>query len=525
MAEWLSKLFSYRSQRFRPLIEKTVKKWKSLTPPQRVEFYDEVIDLEFVGLECAAHGLTRSRLLEPLNLRLENPTVLTNAFVLELEEFCAKEGQGLSYLVFLLNELVGTGDTQFDVQRVRAQVKAIKRKQDSLKKSKSRNPASSSALMAEVFESASGPGASLPSETNVTPDESAQNAKRIKVLLEKEKERTLLLETQLAAFKEMCHDTETRSKKMETACHEAESRADNLQSQVVKLQSSLTDTNQQLLSADSTKRELKSVKRGAFYKRLARKERAMKATLSKLPGVSTSTSDCDCSRYTSAKILQLERQIGGLQKTVSHHKTMSKLYLAEKNCAKTALKDCKDTCLVLDAELNVLKSDDLATKDGQHYTEEVQKTVMELVGEKEVSSKNCCGVIQAVAHWMFGKNIPTCDLPCPNTAVNLMDKAQVLSKFQVAESIMDASAWNLHSDGTSRDHKKIVGQQIALDTGRILSAGFSAVAIEDSATLLDNAISMMQELSSVYDESESEEVYKQILSKMFATMADRSSVN
>ena len=206
-------------------------------------------------------------------------------------------------------------------------------------------------------------------------------------------------------------------------------------------------------------------------------------------------------------------------------KTISKLYLAEKNCAKAALKHCKDTCLALDAELHVLQSDDLATKDGQHYTEEVQKTVMELVGEKEVSSKNCCGVIQAVAHWMFGKNIQTSDLPCPNTAVNLMDKAHVLSKFQVAESIMDASAWNLHSDGTSRDHKKIVGQQIALDTGRILSAGFSAVAIEDSATLLDNAISMMQELSNVYDESESEKVYKQILSKMFATMADRSSVN
>ena len=283
-------------------------------------------------------------------------------------------------------------------------VKAIKRKLDSLKKSKSRNPASSSALMAEVFEPASGNGASLPSETNVTPDESAQNAKRIKVLLEKEKERTLLLETQLAAFKEMCHDTETRSKKMETAFREAESRADNLQPQVAKLQSSLSDSTQQLLSADLTKRELKSVKRGAYYKRLTRKERAMKAKLRKLPGVSTS--DCDCSRSTSAEILQLERQIGGLQKTVSHHKTISKLYLAEKNCAKAALKHGKDTCLVFDAELHVLKSDDLTTKDGQPYTEEVQKTVMELVGEKEVSSKNCCGVIQAVAHWMFGKNIP-----------------------------------------------------------------------------------------------------------------------
>ena len=121
---------------------------------------------------------------------------------------------------------------------------------------------------------------------------------------------------------------------METAFHEAESRDDNLQS----LQSSLSDSNHQLLSADSTKRELKSLKRGAYYKRFARKEQAMKAKLSKLPGVSTS--DCDCSRYTSAKILQLERQIGGLQKTVSHHKTISKLYLAEKNCAKAALHPC-----------------------------------------------------------------------------------------------------------------------------------------------------------------------------------------
>ena len=48
--------------------------------------------------------------------------------------------------------------------------------------------------------------------------------------------------------------------------------------------------------------------------------------------------------------------------------------MAEKNCAKAALEHCKDPCLALDAELHVLKSDDLTTNDGQHYTEEVQKT-------------------------------------------------------------------------------------------------------------------------------------------------------
>ena len=130
---------------------------------------------------------------------------------------------------------------------------------------------------------------------------------------------------------------------METAFQEAESRAGNLKSQVVKLQSSLSDSTEQLQSADSTKRELKAVKRGAYYKRLARKERAMKAKQSKLHGVSTS--DCDCSRFASAKIVQLERQIGGLRKTVSRHKTISRLYLTEKNCAKAALKHCEDACL------------------------------------------------------------------------------------------------------------------------------------------------------------------------------------
>ena len=39
-------MFINHSQSFRPLIEKTVKKWKSLTPSQRIGFYDEVIDLE-----------------------------------------------------------------------------------------------------------------------------------------------------------------------------------------------------------------------------------------------------------------------------------------------------------------------------------------------------------------------------------------------------------------------------------------------------------------------------------------------
>ena len=54
--------------------------------------------------------------------------------------------------------------------------------------------------------------------------------------------------------------------------------------------------------------------------------------------------------------------------------------------------------------------------------------------------------------------------------------------------------WELHSpgisDGTS-DGKKFEGMQIILDTGRSLSTDFTTVAVENSSTLLDNAIAMI----------------------------------
>jgi hypothetical protein len=45
------------------------------------------------------------------------------------------------------------------------------------------------------------------------------------------------------------------------------------------------------------------------------------------------------------------------------------------------------------------------------------------------------------------------DLPSSSTAVNMMDRAQVLSKYQVAEEVLETDRWDLHSDGTSRHQK------------------------------------------------------------------------
>lgn len=92
--------------------------------------------------------------------------------------------------------------------------------------------------------------------------------------------------------------------------------------------------------------------------------------------------------------------------------------------------------------------------DGNENTSDIEKCVMELVGECEVSSQKCAKVIQATSK-LFSSEIPLCELPSSNTVIHMMDGAQVLNSFQVAEKMLSSDRWNLHMDGTSRDHKKI----------------------------------------------------------------------
>ena len=84
----------------------------------------------------------------------------------------------------------------------------------------------------------------------------------------------------------------------------------------------------------------------------------------------------------------------------------------------------------------------------------------------------------------------------------MADEGHVLAKYHIAESILTTERWNLHADGTTRDHKKIVGQQVTLGDRRALSAGFTSVSVEGSATLLDVAISLLTDLADLYSEED-----------------------
>ena len=103
----------------------------------------------------------------------------------------------------------------------------------------------------------------------------------------------------------------------------------------------------------------------------------------------------------------------------------------------------------------------------------------------------------------------------------------MLAKTQATEKILSVSDCTMHTDGTSRDSRKIVGQQITLDTGETLSLGFTPVASEDAATLLEMTIHQLQEMGDLYcdaTDDDKEQVFKALLKKITSFMTDRAAV-
>lgn len=231
-----------------------------------------------------------------------------------------------------------------------------------------------------------------------------------------------------------------------------------------------------------------------------------------------------CRNQVKLLTLRLEQN----NKKLSYLATKVKIYRADKYVVLRKLQNLKNELKETAAVLLDLQSEMIDTRKegrGAPFRENIQKCVMELVGELDVPTTKVSKIMKCVSKWLHNKDIDQSDLPSTATANNFADIAQVLGKYQLAEQIIQSDRWDLHGDGTSRDSKKILGQQVTLDNGQSLSAGFSPVAGENSSTLLDNVISMMDELSYIYDEENCVDVCKTMISKMFATMSDRSSVN
>ena len=120
---------------------------------------------------------------------------------------------------------------------------------------------------------------------------------------------------------------------------------------------------------------------------------------------------------------------------------------------------------------------------------------MELCCEYDIPINKAGDVVNTVFKWVFDKEVSD-TVPAPS-AINFVDHAHVVSKRQLVEEMLNPDRWNLHVDGTTRNGERFVSNQETLNSGQTLSAGFHIVSVENSCTLLDNVICMLQSLTQI----------------------------
>ncbi|GFS13743.1 hypothetical protein ElyMa_003144500 [Elysia marginata] len=187
-------------------------------------------------------------------------------------------------------------------------------------------------------------------------------------------------------------------------------------------------------------------------------------------------------------------------------------------------KENSDLLTKLSLSEDIDRTVDVKESTKNTYSSNMRQTVIAIMSNVGVSASNVKKCISIVSENLFDHKFK--ELPCEKSCLNMLDEAKVISNIQTAEEILSSSNATIHSDGTSRDQKKIVGHQVSLDTGTTLFMGFTPVASEDGKTLLDITSRLFQTLAQTYGDFKDisqEDVLKQLLSKVTSTMIDRAA--
>ena len=108
----------------------------------------------------------------------------------------------------------------------------------------------------------------------------------------------------------------------------------------------------------------------------------------------------------------------------------------------------------------------------------------------------------------------------------MCDEGYAISQVQATEAILKSQNITIHSDGTSRDTKKVVSEQISTGGNETLFLGFTPVATEDASTLLEVTLNSLKRLADSSCEMlalSPDELLQQIQSRISSTMSDRAS--
>lgn len=504
VAKWFTRLFpavSYPASRLGGTLSRLLEKMRKLFEEgaDYHSFLEIVVDFDVVSSSLTKLGLKRGELLNEQKEVEAASEPITQEVIVDLETFRTKESLKDIFTVRWVKQLTNSQDSD---KALNIGIKKIMQAYKTLAKNKAKG-----GVHNEMLASFLGTPFQLHPPARPQPSPSPLDEAN-KLQLKKEKEITTLqqlvtaMEEELAILKNCLSDLGTDINTLQAAARKSDKQREKLRYMRQKL-NRLRETIRQLQPRN--------------VQRLREKVRVLRIQIR-----ATRKTERDLVE-TRAALLDQKAQLkliseNALRKSRRQRRKIKLLKEQNEEIASLLVENAAaDGGHVIETRVK---------REGNRFSDNIRQTVLDLKGEA-VPASRCSKVIKLVAKGIFNHHFADQDLPTTQTTLNICDEGQVLSTIQVAEKVLESNNATLHTDATSRDHKKFVSQQITLNSGETLSLGFYIVPTEDAATLLDLTVAELGQLSELYSEyrtEDQEDIFRQILQKVTSLMSDRAAV-
>ena len=509
VAHWFGRLFpnvSYPALRIADTLENLLKKAERifLAGEDLSAFLQNEVDFDIVSAALLKIGVKRGDLMNMLESSTHYPTTefLCNQVIVDMENFRSKEGMSLVSTAKWIKKL--TGSEENDARLLSAVRKLMHEYRTFLKKKGGVHDEKLSQFLAKQF--------AVLRPQNIQTQQTEQllvkktdkqmgvQKSNAQVCLQ---ERVHALEAENVILRDTFNDLSRDKLQLTTEAQQTSVKLHDLQKEIQILQNTVQEKQRTISQLQPQK--LKKLKNKIIQ--LKQHEWANKQLHKRL-----AKAKADASREKE-NIMRENRKLRAKLKIERQENER----LHENICALTEELSHKD-CRPFETRVK---------HDCNRFSDEIRKTVLRLQGEANVPASMCSAVISIVTDCLFDQQLQKKDLPTHQTTLNMLAEGHVLSSIQTTGKLLQAGNATLHTDGTSRDTKKYIGQQLTLDSGETISLGYQTVASEDASTLLEMTVAQLDQLSemySEYSESHRETIFKQLLRKITSLMSDRAAV-